>query len=124
MGANRYYKFGTAYALNKIGSQNYLEVSPMKKVMSAIVAALVAMSLSSVVFAATPEVIELPASMGKVTFHHKQHQDRLQDCTKCHATKEGGKITGFGKDIAHNTCKSCHAEMGKGPSTCKECHVK
>ena len=73
---------------------------------------------------ASPEVIELPASMGKVTFHHKAHQEKLQDCTKCHATKEGGKIAGFGKDIAHKTCKGCHTEMKKGPTGCKDCHKK
>lgn len=96
----------------------------MKKILYATVCALAVMSLSSFVFAAATEVIEFPASMGKITFNHKQHQDRLQDCTKCHAAKEGGKIEGFGKDIAHNTCKSCHASTGKGPTSCKECHVK
>lgn len=73
---------------------------------------------------ASPEVIELKASMGKVTFNHKQHQERLKDCTKCHASKDGGKIAGFGKDIAHKTCKGCHSEMKKGPTSCKDCHKK
>jgi hypothetical protein len=62
--------------------------------------------------------------MGKVTFNHKQHQERLKDCTKCHATATGGKIEGFGKDVAHKTCKGCHTEMKKGPTSCKDCHKK
>jgi hypothetical protein len=104
---------------------NYLTKEyQMQTVKSTIVAVVVAMSFSSVVFAGSPETIELPASMGKVTFHHKQHQERLNDCTKCHATKDGGKIEGFGKDVAHKTCKACHTEMGKGPTSCKECHIK
>ncbi len=70
------------------------------------------------------DVIELPASMGKVTFPHKQHQTALKECTKCHATMAGGKIEGFGKDIAHKTCKGCHTEMKKGPTGCKDCHKK
>jgi cytochrome c553 len=97
----------------------------MKKVQSTIVAVIVALSFSSVVFAAGgPETIELPASMGKITFHHRQHQERLADCTKCHATAAGGKIEGFGKDVAHKTCKGCHSEMKMGPTSCKDCHKK
>ena len=42
-----------------------------------------------------------PAKMGNVTFNHKMHQEMLKDCKKCHATDAGGKIEGFGKDIAH-----------------------
>jgi hypothetical protein len=68
--------------------------------------------------------MEFPASMGKVTFDHKKHQETLKDCTKCHAKPAGGKIEGFGKDLAHKTCKGCHQEMGKGPTGCKDCHKK
>lgn len=57
-----------------------------------------------------------------VKFNHKAHQELLNDCTKCHSTAAGGKIEGFGKDIAHNVCKGCHTEGKKGPTTCKECH--
>jgi len=95
----------------------------MKAIQYTIVAAVTVMSLSSVVFAAGPESIELPASMGKVTFMHKQHQDRLNDCTKCHS-QAPGKIADLGKEWAHKTCKGCHTEMNKGPTSCKECHKK
>ena len=94
----------------------------MKTVHSIIVTAVVALSFSSVVIAAGPEVIELPASKGNVTFPHLKHQEMLKDCTKCHASDAGGKIEGFGKDIAHNTCKKCHSESGKGPTSCGACH--
>jgi len=57
-----------------------------------------------------------------VKFNHKAHQELLKDCTKCHSTAAGGKIEGFGKDIAHNVCKGCHTEGKKGPTSCKECH--
>ena len=117
------FHFGT-YAALAITTLSYGGVKPMKKIQSVIVAVTVALSFSSVVFAAGPETIELPASMGKVTFHHKQHQERLADCTKCHATAAGGKIAGFGKDLAHKTCKGCHADMKKGPTSCKDCHKK
>ena len=33
-----------------------------------------------------------------------------------------GKIEGFGKDFAHKTCKGCHTDGKKGPTSCKECH--
>lgn len=73
--------------------------------------------------AAGPEIIELPAKMGTVTFHHKQHQERLTDCKICHE-KGPGKIEGLGKDWAHKTCKGCHAEQKAGPTKCGECHKK
>ena len=81
------------------------------------------------VFAGTAlaaDVIELPASMGKVTFPHKKHQEMLKDCKKCHE-KGPGKINELGKDWAHKTCKGCHAEGfngKKGPTACKDCHKK
>lgn len=67
------------------------------------------------------DVIELKKG---VSFNHKAHQEMLKDCTKCHAKATGGKIEGFGKDIAHKTCKECHNEMKKGPTNCKGCHTK
>lgn len=60
---------------------------------------------------------------GKVSFPHKVHQMLLKDCKKCHE-HQPGKIGGFGKDWAHNTCKACHNKMKKGPTTCKGCHKK
>ena len=74
-------------------------------------------------FAAGSETIELPASMGKVTFPHKKHQEMLKDCKKCHE-KGPGKIADLGKEWAHKTCKGCHSEMKKGPTSCKDCHKK
>lgn len=65
------------------------------------------------------DVIEMKRG---VKFNHKTHQELLKDCTKCHSSAEGGKIEGFGKDFAHKSCKGCHSEGKKGPTTCKECH--
>ncbi|HEY5522566.1 MAG TPA: cytochrome c7 [Desulfuromonadaceae bacterium] len=92
----------------------------MKKI-SAVVAMLAVTAFAGAAFAA--DVIELPASNGKVSFNHKKHQETLKDCKKCH---EGapGKIAVLGKDWAHKTCKGCHVEMKKGPTSCKECHKK
>lgn len=73
--------------------------------------------------AAAADVIELPASMGKVSFPHKQHQQMLKNCQKCHE-KAPGKIKELGKEWAHKTCKGCHIEMKKGPTICKDCHKK
>jgi hypothetical protein len=89
-----------------------------------IAAAALTLFTAGLALAAGPETITLPAKMGNVTFPHAKHQEMLKDCTKCHATAAGGKIEGFGKDMAHNTCKKCHADMGKGPTKCSECHKK
>ena len=69
------------------------------------------------------DVIELPAKNGNIQFPHKKHQEILKDCSKCHS-KAPGKIAELGKDWAHNTCKKCHSEGGKGPTKCGECHKK
>lgn len=73
--------------------------------------------------ACAADIIDLPASMGKVTFPHKKHQEMLNDCKKCHE-KGLGKIAELDKEWAHKTCKGCHVEMKKGPTSCKDCHKK
>lgn len=86
----------------------------MKKIMVA---------LCLVAFAGTAfgaDVIEMKKN---VKFNHKAHAEALKECTKCHAAATGGKIEGFGKDLAHGKgCKGCHADNKKGPTACKECH--
>lgn len=86
-----------------------------------VIAMLAVVAFVGTAFAA--DVMEFPASMGKVTFPHKMHQGMLKSCKKCHE-KGPGKIEGFGKDWAHKTCKGCHTEMKKGPTSCKDCHKK
>lgn len=81
-----------------------------------IIATLTLAVFTGTVFAA--DMIEMKKG---VKFNHKAHVELLKDCTKCHATATGGKIEGFGKDLAHKSCKGCHAS-GKGPTSCKECH--
>ena len=86
----------------------------MKKVILVTVALV---AFASNVFAA--DVIEMKRG---VKFNHKAHQESVNDCTKCHSSAAGGKIAGFGKDLAHKTCKDCHSTGGKGPTACKDCH--
>jgi len=71
-----------------------------------------------------PTSITLTAKPGNITFPHKAHIDRGLKCTECHATMEGGKIEGFGKDKAHGSCVECHKKVAKGPTKCAECHKK
>jgi len=82
------------------------------------IVALLVVAFAGTAFAA--DVIEMKRN---VKFNHKAHQEQLKDCTKCHAAAAGGKIEGFGKDLAHGkSCKGCHTDMKKGPTACKECH--
>jgi predicted CXXCH cytochrome family protein len=96
----------------------------VNKIFAGIVAALV--FSAGVAFAAEPPAtITFDAKQGKVTFPHKAHAEKLGgDCTKCHATKAGGKIEGFNKDKAHGLCKKCHETEKKGPTKCNDCHKK
>ncbi len=90
----------------------------MKRIISA-----VALTLFAASMAMAADTITLPAKNGNVAFPHKQHQEALKDCKKCHE-KGPGKIEGFGKDWAHKSCKGCHEELKKGPTKCGECHKK
>ena len=92
----------------------------MKKIIAAVALTLIG---ASAAMAAGPETITLPAKNGNITFQHKAHQEKLKDCKVCHE-KGPGKIEGFGKDIAHKTCKGCHEEKKAGPTKCGECHKK
>ena len=57
-----------------------------------------------------------------VIFSHNTHASF--NCEKCHAYGQApGKISQFGKDLAHGeACKACHVEMKRGPTGCKDCH--
>lgn len=92
----------------------------MKKIIAAVALTLIG-AVAAV--AAGPDTISLPAKNGNVAFSHKAHQDKLKDCKVCHE-KGAGKIEGFGKDVAHKTCKGCHEEKKAGPTKCGECHKK
>jgi hypothetical protein len=79
---------------------------------------------SSTVFAAEgPEIIDLPATMGNITFFHHKHQEKLKDCSICHE-QIPGKINELGKEWAHKTCKGCHYKSKDGPTACKDCHKR
>jgi hypothetical protein len=71
-----------------------------------------------------PETLRLKNG---VTFPHKKHQTYLKsDCKQCHR-KSGeapGRIEGFGKDVAHRLCRTCHAMKNAGPAACPDCHKK
>ncbi|MFZ3207809.1 MAG: cytochrome c7 [Geobacteraceae bacterium] len=92
----------------------------MKKI---IVAMALTLICAVAAMAAGPETITLPAKNGNITFHHKQHQEKLKECKLCHE-KAPGKIEGLGKDWAHKTCKGCHEEKKAGPTKCGDCHKK
>lgn len=70
------------------------------------------------------DVMELPTTKNSVTFPHKRHQLKLEDCTKCHDSPKGGKIVNLGKEWAHKHCRECHRDMKKGPQACKDCHKR
>ncbi len=108
----------------------------MKKLMTLFVAlSIVTVAAFSVIAADNkgPEEVKLKASMGTVTFQHRAHQSRVEDCTTCHhqgvaagactschdAKPEAPKA----KKVFHKLCKSCH-KKNDGPTKCKGCHVK
>ncbi len=53
--------------------------------------------------------------------HHKDAAGKEQTCSTCHKAEKTGEAVSF-KDAMHNSCKSCHQKMGKGPTKCNDCH--
>ncbi len=95
----------------------------MKKVIIALVALV---AFSGAAFA--KDVVELNASMGKVSFPHKAHKELLkaEGCKACHPALFPMKEEKLGKEKAHKACGDCHAK-GNGPKTtaaCTKCHKK
>jgi Class III cytochrome C family len=84
----------------------------------------VAFAFSASAATAPAKPVVLNAKNGNVTFNHSKHS--TLKCEACHASAEGGKIEGFGKDKAHATCVECHkkeAAAGKtAPTKCADCH--
>lgn len=70
-----------------------------------------------------PKVVSYETSMGKVTFDHAAHADKLA-CSKCHPTEPAVTIA-MTKEIGHTLCKGCHQTSGgNAPTACAGCHVK
>jgi Class III cytochrome C family len=76
-------------------------------------------------FAGTAFGADMIEMKKNVKFNHKAHSDALKECTSCHKDAAGGKIEGFGKELAHGkACKGCHVDTKKGPTGCSDCHKK
>ncbi|HTN50937.1 MAG TPA: cytochrome c3 family protein [Anaeromyxobacter sp.] len=59
---------------------------------------------------------------GVVEFDHPAHLARKIHCATCHGSQPVGKID-FTPRIAHERCSGCHQKEGKGPTSCRGCHV-
>jgi len=107
----------------------------MKKLV--VLLAVVAFVATSMVALANngPAEVKYDTKMGTITFNHASHQAAFKDCATCHhkgldagscktchLAKKGDAPKA--KDAYHKQCKGCHKKMKKGPTKCKECHVK
>ncbi|MDX2495373.1 MAG: cytochrome c3 family protein [Desulfuromusa sp.] len=106
----------------------------MKKLMILLAATILVSSIATIGVAETkgPEEIKFTPKMGTVTFNHSVHQNRT-DCATCHHTGDYAQCKSChgvdpkapkAKNAYHKTCKDCHKELKKGPTKCKECHIK
>ena len=106
----------------------------MKKLITLLAATILVSSIATVVIAVTngPEEMKYTPKIGTVTFNHLDHQG-LTECATCHHTGDYAQCKSChgvdqnapkSKDAYHKQCKDCHKEMAKGPTKCKECHIK
>lgn len=73
---------------------------------------------------------------GNVSFPHRRHQQRLNDCQICHATfpQTAGSINALKdqeklapRQVMNKLCIACHKAKKRegtatGPTTCSKCH--
>lgn len=97
--------------------------------------AIVGSALVAVAADKGPAEVKFEVKMGTVTFPHHEHQE-ITDCVTCHHNGDAekgaaacrschdGKKAPKAKDAFHKVCKDCHKKEKKGPTKCKECHVK
>lgn len=112
--------------------------------LSALIATLMAVVFSvAVAMAGAPDTIvikEVQKIKPAVTFPHKAHADRINNCQECHHKDAAGKEqacfqchkakkegdTPEFKVAMHNKCKECHKKDAakKAPTKCDGCHKK
>ena len=106
----------------------------MKNLLTLLSAGILVLSVATIGVAITkgPEEIKFTPKMGTVTFDHSAHQKRT-DCETCHHTGDYAQCKSChgvdpkapkAKVAYHKNCKDCHKELKKGPTKCKECHIK
>jgi hypothetical protein len=70
-----------------------------------------------------PKVVVLKTNYyGTVTVNHQAHLARKLHCKDCHGPGPVRRIE-FTPKLAHDRCRSCHAELKRGPTDCRGCHV-
>ncbi len=106
----------------------------MKKIMLLLSATALVTLLSTLTLAASKgsDKVVFTPKMGTVTFEHHAHQKRTE-CSTCHHSGDYAKCRSChgvdpkapkAKNAFHKSCKGCHKQMKKGPTKCKECHIK
>ena len=106
----------------------------MKKLLILLAVTFLLSSLATVAIAQSngPIEVKFTPKIGTVTFNHAAHQGRA-DCTSCHHTGDYAQCKSChgvdpnapkSKVAFHKQCKTCHKETKKGPTSCKECHIK
>ena len=116
------------------GTNNLKRRKTMKKFLFLVTATFLVSTFATAVVAVTngPEEVNFTPKMGTVTFNHSAHQG-LTDCATCHHTGDYAQCKSChgvnenvpkSKNAFHKQCKDCHKEAKKGPTKCKECHIK
>jgi hypothetical protein len=73
----------------------------------------------------TPELAVLQTqTFGTITLDHRAHLARKTSCKACHNPGPVGKLGRLSPKVAHDRCLSCHRAEDRGPTACRDCHVK
>jgi hypothetical protein len=69
------------------------------------------------------KVVLDPGYYGAVTVDHRAHLARRASCTLCHGPGPVSKIGRMPPARAHESCRGCHEQLGRGPIDCRGCHL-
>lgn len=62
-------------------------------------------------------------TFGTVMVDHRAHLQRKVSCRICHGPGVVSSIA-FTPRSAHETCRACHVQAKRGPTSCRDCHVQ
>jgi hypothetical protein len=71
-----------------------------------------------------PQKVVLDNTYGPVTVDHAAHLARRTHCNACHLSGRISKIGRYTPREAHQSCRGCHVTLARGPTECRQCHVK
>src|SRR4051794_39916869 len=87
----------------------------------AVLVAVSALLAGALAPAPTQVVLTGRGTFGEIHFDHEAHLARRIACRICHGPGPVHKPE-LSPSWGHETCRACHVEQKRGPTSCRDCH--